>query len=406
MWRRNARAIGWLAAIGVVLLLPSSADADIEISFSQVDYYQDGSLGSGVQFSEWGEFGVSYDPGASLEWINVVANPGSLSESWIVQNHPLLPSSLLGSGDSFSSLSYFDLGVSRGTDLSSLSILVRVDPVPLSIAPSTGDLAIAELGTSQAIINSGVPSGVLALNAPAPTGIDWSALFTGVETRWHEGMPNVVQEQNFCGPGAAANSLHWLNGQHGFGLQQTLQETQTELAGNMGNANNGNWDDTEVQGKIQYAKEHNLPIEIHYTGGVMLPTNGDYVEPNGNGTARNDGPITWEWLQQEMEKGQDIELMTNTHWVVMEGFISWDNIHLFAYRDDPFQKGAATTAAQAKTIADRHVWTYFSGGSVNIGNGREVLRAAVAESPVPEPGSLTLMGLGLAALGWRSRRRA
>ena len=45
----------------------------------------------------------------------------------------------------------------------------------------------------------------------------------------------------------------------------------------MGNANDGNWDDTKVTGKLQYALEHNLSIEIHYPGGVMLPTGGNFA---------------------------------------------------------------------------------------------------------------------------------
>lgn len=385
------------------LVAASPGQADVLLKFNQVDY----TLGGApiVVDSEWGEFGVTYDQGSSMQWINVVANPTSPSASWIVQNHPLAPSSLTGT-TSFSSVGYFDLGVPRGANVSSLDVLVQIGASPLTVAPSTGTIETVPVGTVQNIINSGVPSGLSVLNPPVTNPIGWSPLDQSLDTNWHNGMPNVTQEQNFCGPGAATNSLQWLNDQHDLGLTQTLSDTQTELAGNMNNNNDGNWDDAEVQGKLQYIAEHGLPIEVHYVGGVMLPTDDrNFEDPNDNGTARNDGAVTWAWLQQEMEKGQDIELMTNTHWVVMEGLISWDDVHLFSYRDDPFQKGAATTANQQQTIDDRHVWTYFSDGKVNIGNGEETLQAAVAESVYPEPGSAWLLSLGLAGLVAAHRRR-
>ncbi len=218
-------------------------------------------------------------------------------------------------------------------------------------------------------------------------------------------MPNVVQEKNFCGPGAAANSFHWLADQDGINLGQTLVETQSELAGNMGNNNDGNWDDTEVQGKLKYIEDHDLPYEVHYTGGNKLPTDSDYVDPNGNGTARNDGAITIDWLQNELEEGQDIELMTNTHWVVLESLVHWDDIFLLSYRDDPFQHGEDTTPDEEADIDSRHMWTLFDPDTlmINIGNGPEVLQAAVAESFIPAPGSLALLALG--AVVARRRRR-
>ena len=402
---RDLRFPVWVA-LCVSILSPALAHADVSLDFTQVDYYQDGSLGSGVQDSPWGEFMVTYDPTSALQWVNVVANPGSSSESWIVQNHPLLPTDLLGGGDPFSSTALFDLGVSGGTDVTSLNVLYTISSAPLVSAPVAGATATADVGTAQNIINSGVPSGIAALNAPGAGGIVWGAPFVNVEAGFRQGLPNVVQELNFCGPGAAANSLQWLMAANGAPLAQTLAETQNELAQNMGNTNTGNWDDAEVQGKLQYLLEHNVSnVEIHYVGGVQLPTGGNYVEPNGNGTARNDGAVTWEWLQSEFEKGQDIELMTNTHWVVMSGFLSWGDIHLVQYRDDPFQHGAATTNDETNLINNRYTWSYFNNGFVNIGNGNERLGSAVAESVVPEPSTFGLMGLGLLAAARARRRR-
>jgi hypothetical protein len=365
----------------VTWLFASSGYAVPVLSFNQVNFFQNGSLA--VPNSEWGEFNIAYDQGSNLQWVNVVANPGTPNARWIVQNHPLLPTNLTGTGH-FTSAGYFDLGVPRGTPVSSVNIGQVITSTPVTAAPTVFDATgTFGLGPAQNIINSGVPSGVMTLGSPDNGNLNWNAPFTGLTANWHADMPNVTQELNWCGPGAAANSLQWLNDQNNLGLAQTLLQTQTELAANMMNDHDGNWDDAEAQGKEQFISDHGLPLEVHHAGGVKLPRN---------------TPLTWDWIESEMARGQDVEFMTNTHWVVVEGILSWGDIHLLSYRDDPFQHGAATTAEEQDVIDDRHIWTYFQDGFTNIGNGREVLQAAVAESPVPEPPAFVLWGIGLAFL--------
>lgn len=352
------------------------------VTFSQVDYYQDGSLA--VPDSEWGEFDIAYNQSGNLQWINVVADPGTANARWIVQNHPLLPTTLTGTSQ-FTSDSYFDLGVPRGTPVSTLNIGYSITSAPEKFAPTTfGTLGSFGVGESQNIINNGVPSGNTTLGAPSNGNFNWNVPFTGVNITWHRGMPNVVQEKNWCGPGAAANSLQWLNSQNNLGLTQTLKDTQSELAGRMGNDHHGNWDDTEVLGKEEFISDHKLPLEVHYAGGRMLPKN---------------TPLTWDWIESEMAKGQDIEIMTDTHWVVVEGTLSFGDIHLISFRDDPFQNGDMTTGDEKATIDKRHTWTYFKDGLTDIGNGEEVHQTAVAESPVPEPSGVAFVLIASGSIG-------
>ncbi len=412
----STKLIGLLVT-GVLLLLISPASGGYAFELSQVDYYNSGVATDAD--SDWGQIDLVYTTPTQLEFLNIVANPGTPGETWLVQNHPLLPTSYTATTE-FTSTSFFDLGAGFGSvgigDVtgSSLAFESWTDVAPwdnTAPMPFTTQSGSSAIGRSQDIVNSGVPSGVTTLNAPVSSGINWNVPFLGIDIRFNKDMPNVVQEKNFCGPGSATNSLHWLaNNSSNITIADTLGQTQTTLAGLMGNTNIGNWDDTMVEGKLKYIKDNNLPIEVHYAGGKKLPTNGDYTSPNGNGKAKRNGNLTWAWLKAEMDKGQDIELMTGSHWVVLSGYITWDGIHLIQYRDDPYQHGAATTNAEKAVIAKRYSWTYFfeeANGDVfvNIGSGREKLLTAVAESEIPEPATFFVMTCGMIGL-LRRRRRA
>lgn len=394
-----------LLALCVVAVLPT---ARAQFAIDQIDYYQDGSLA--VANSEWAELTVDFTPSSSFQYLNVVIDPGTSNERWAVQNMILAPSSLVGSGP-FSTTVQLDLGVARGTDIGSLNIGYSFSN-DASGAPGALTNARVDVGNTSNIVNSGVPSGAVgagALNAGSTPLFPWGGAPVLSDLTWHDKMPNVVQETNYCGPGSAANSLHWLNTINNFGLTQSLTDTMKELAPTMGNNHDGNWDGEEVQGKLKFIRDHNLGVEVHYVGGETLPTVGNYTDPNGNGAARNDGAVTWDWLVNEMRKGQDIEIMTRTHWVVVEGTFSFAGVNLLMYRDDPFQHGAATTAAEKDKINSRHVLTYFDNGFSNIGNGREKLLAMVAESPaVPEPSTYGFAGvvtlLALITVRRRARR--
>ena len=393
------KKIGRFVLFAVILLLfvsliplaptiraePSTATVT-GITFSQVDFFFDGSL---VQAdSEWGEFTIEFIPGDGIEFINVVANASGPNQ-WIIRNLPLFPSSLDPSQLAFST--YFDLGmlgVTRGTQMTSLNYCFNQSTSPISSAPLCMPDHLAYVDDSSAITNSGVPSGVTALGTPPAANVfSFTDPFVNVQTCWHKGMPNSVQGKKQCGPGAAANSLYWLAREHGWPWTKLVEDLTKELVDDMKCDNTGTWDDAFADGKLAFTNRHGWPVENHYAGGEKLPKAGNYKG------IKRDGDATWNYVEQELDKGQDVEIMTSTHWVVLSGKISWGNVHMIEYRDDPYQHGDATNDTEKAVIAKRHKWTYMreEGGKLhtNIGNGDEIVLTVFSESPAPPVGGIS-----------------
>ena len=399
--RRLSRFGMALLAIALLTGLPvtsrsgvatAQSDAIVtSVAFDQVDFFLDGSL---VQAdSDWGQISIEFLPGDAIEFVNVNTN-GPSGVTWIIRNIPIVSSSLEPS--QFSSQSYFDfglLGVTVGSNISSLDYCLTSTLVPVISAPTCIPDQTVAVGVSNAITNSGVPSDVTDVGMPPAADIfDFTGIFSDFESAWHSGVPNVVQDTNECGPGAATNSLHWLAEQNDWSLKDDdIQDTLDEIAIDMGTDNLGTWDKAFAEGKVKFAKLHRLPIENHYTGGAGgTGPGGDDGLPRGTGfgAVTRDGNPSAAYVLDELKKGQDVEIMTETHWVTVEGAFGWEDAAFMSYRDDPLQHGDATTAAEKTALAKRHVATYlFSDAAgnlhTNIGNGDEIVLTVFSESPDP-----------------------
>lgn len=367
--------------------------------FNQMSYVDPGDASETQVISSRFQFDVEYAPSSSTQYYNLYVDTPHGVE-WAVQNMPLLSLSDAGSGSPLKFSSYWDLGSGFETPVTGMNASALVTGSPLG-QTDFGTFFGVGVGQTWRYSNGGVPSGDNFLYGNPSVYIPGA----GFSANFRPTMPNITQEKNYCGPGSATNSLAWLAQQNGFTLPDTLPALQTKLAGYMGNNHDGNWDDDQVKAKLKYIKENNLPLEVHYVGGRNLPTNGNYT--TGDGTARNDGRITWNWITSEMNKGQDLMFMTDKHWVVGAGFVTIGSNKYLVYRDDKYQKGADTTNAQAMENASRWCLTCYDdvNNTIDIGGwGHLPLKAVVATSPVPEPTALAVLGIGVVALLRRRKK--
>lgn len=197
---------------------------------------------------------------------------------------------------------------------------------------------------------------------------------------WHPNMPDTPQGANQCGPASAANSLSWLDQKHHWGLptpdlirQQLVIDMETHWL-------TGTTLDQFLKGKDKYVNSpiHKLPIVTHQISTSLAS------------------------IEAEMKKEQDVELFIKNlvdgggHVVTLVGIRTFGPEHgaQIAFVDPGDRKNQIQEAWVSSTgIIDTGVYALYE------------IRYAVAESVVPEPSTLTLFGIGAAALLAYGRRR-
>jgi hypothetical protein len=328
---------------------------------------------------------------SSFGYLNVVSG-----SQWLIQNEPI---PLLGALTAESQ--HFWFAPPSASLQSTAAILNNIPfgsmPTPDSTWSSVaGQSVLAGYGAAdpQGEVGGAVPGG------PPPPAV------AVIEGYLRGGVPDIKQLYNECGPTSTTNSLLWLINKYGIAADKlpkqpngSLDEqailTLLAVAMEKHNPGGGAWDpNTPVHdnsrdypglqrgsleaGKIDFIRDYGLPVVVE--GGVF--------DLNAQGAS------AFGFVKKELEKGQDVEFLIQWpdgggfHWVTAVGFIDAGTDMKTLIVHDPL-KGDGN-----------NYWKLKDDGTFITPNG--IASRAVAESPIPEPATLPLFGIGVLGLvGYR-----
>jgi len=374
-------------------------------------------------FSGYGLAAVNYselaaNTGISTGFLNIRTSAG-----WVVQNMPVDPASgLPGLG------SMFNLGVTPNTSVSEIKVRAEFTAMPIEAFSGVPDTTFTKVNH---IDYNAQGRNAPFLTAPLPLATPVIKWVTGGLTKlvWGGNRPSVEQDRNQCGPGALANSLQWLEN------TQPINVPHDHVPGIDGKPKNSLVGQIDVAmerqphqtvsdqkymgGKLLYISKNvtGRSIEIKHWGGTFVP--GDFsIQVNGSTVTSvdesNSGKTLMQWIIAEIAAGEDVELALGAlggdtgHWVDVIGAGTTLGIDWIAWTHDAAQGFNADG-----TTANNGGVNWFDGGYQfsPIVNGQPQffltgmkMDFAVSES-VPEPATLSLFGIALAALGSSRRRK-
>ena len=286
----------------------------------------------------------------SLGYLNIVTAAG-----WVVRNMPIDISS------GYPGIStIFDLGISAGTNVTSLNVFADFSPTPsvtFAGIPSTS-FAVGNVSYNA--------EGKGPLRADLPTtSVDASVItfqFGGLTSAtWQSGHPSIEQDTGQCGPASVANSLQWLEDAFGINVPHPHEEglgdnndgtLVGELDKDMKRAEDtGVFDDEFMDGKLEYLSDNNLGnngpgkrIITKHKGGKAIP--GNHSHAGLTSKVDTSTLSLTEWIQQEIDHGEDVEMSVvwekgvwekGGHWVDLIGAGSVLGVPWVAWTHDAFQ---------------------------------------------------------------------
>lgn len=350
--------IGWLVAA------PSRGSS---IQLHQMDFNLNGNV---YTDTEWGGVDLSFTGTSAPKYFNLAVNG-----NWVVQEMPVL--SVFGDGQPNTLRYYFDLGVPRGTPVSSVNYAYTVTDLPLGAMPA-GTTPGSVLNDDYEFYNGLIAnpiSGVL----PAARNLIGGLIDSLV--RVYVGFPHLEQGKNECTPTALLQSLTWLKEKKNLPIPESSL-TIDWLKSKIGWTSNGCGDDWPTL-KRDATAPYGVTTEVLDFRTATVAERRAYMER----------------LLTEMGDNQDIELDITGHTTTLVGLLRlaggrW----VVATVDDKAQgrAGGRVVAIDIFDPADRSLWNVplIGGGFAN-----SVLDRAIIECP--EPGGLAVS----LVFGFALRRR-
>ena len=316
---------------------------------------------------------------SSFGYLNVVSQ-----NDWLIQDQPIpLVSDITGDSN------HFWFSSSTGSFSNVFAVL---NDTPFGTAPTpTSDwshVTGAAVTTDWGEIDPAGQDEPAITSGPPPEAVPI------IEGYLRGGVPDINQLRNECGPTSTTNSLLWLIKKHKLPTDKLPKKPngeldEQELLRQLAKAMSPDWNETPVQngnrgydglngnelvnGKKQYFKDKGLPLVTH----------------GGNTDPKAKGASAFQFVKDELKKGQDVEFLINwtgsgSHWVTVVGFIDAGIDMKTLIVHDPLPN-----------FSGNQYWTLKDDGTFKNKQGTAFW--AVAES-VPEPSAILLLLVGVSAL--------
>ena len=373
----------------------ANATASISnISFGQLDWYDDNGLLHTAD-SSWGRMDMTVIPDANdIFYLNVVGKAGN-GESWLIQNMPILSADFGEKSRQSVDFNIVDLGLSTGTNLLNMDVLLSVDPTPLLSNPTGlfNNFLVSD-------VKQRTTGGFLApfpINVGQPAGQKANGLVTKVIQ--HKNVPGIQEDLNKCLTGAFGRSISWLNQEYRLGYNKTTQEIYDELfARNIGSGLGDNNYSRMIRDKANYL---NGIASNAGTNAVTKLLDIQNIFGDIEGVIEKKNIDLIDWLYQELPT-EDVELDYGHHIVTVTGIYMQDGMTYIKFRDDEHQgdpNSGDSVEKRGKLTLKDGMYFFRRDPEPGIPDEAFKVRVTISESVhVPEPTS-TLSLLALGALG-------